>query len=334
MEHSRLGKSGLKVSALGLGTMTFGRQTDEKTAFSIMDEAWDAGVRLLDCADIYPLGGGVEMAGETERIVGKWLKAKPREQIVVTSKCFAQVGVGANDGGLSRQHILHAAEQSLRRLDTDHIDLYMAHSFSQDVEMEETLRAFEILIQTGKIRYVGVSNWDAWQIQKALGIQQLHHFCPLVSDQLRYNLLYRLPEEDTLFSFCQQEGIGLMAYNPLAGGMLTGRYRFDEQPSGSQRFNEAVGGKLYQIRYWNEALFAAVERYMEICRNHALDPVMAAVRFVLDRPQVSTVLLGASKPGQLTSALAAQEHALSREAACELDALWYTIPRRPDEQRH
>lgn len=106
MEHRRLGKSGLKVSALGLGTMTFGRQTDEKTAFSIMDEAWDAGVRLLDCADIYPLGGGVEMAGETERIVGKWLKAKPREQIVVTSKCFAQVGVGANDGGLSRQHIL------------------------------------------------------------------------------------------------------------------------------------------------------------------------------------------------------------------------------------
>ncbi|MCY0874770.1 MAG: aldo/keto reductase [Firmicutes bacterium] len=331
MEIRTLGRTGLQVSELCLGTMTFGNQADTRTAHAILDKALDNGVFFIDTADVYPLGGGTQKAGTTESIIGQWLEGK-RERVVLATKCFGQMEDGPNAGGLSRKHIMKAVEDSLRRLRTDYIDLYQAHQFDTVTPVEETLRAMDDLVRQGKVRYIGVSNWRAWQLEKALGIAQTEHLTRLQSVQPRYNLLFRMIE-DELIPACLDEGVGILSYNPLAGGMLTGRYTPGQEVQAGTRFALSQAGALYQQRYWQEATFAAIERYREWCRKQDLDMATTAVRWVTQQPGITSAIIGASRPEQLSASLAAaQIPRLSEGQLMELNELWFSLPRRREDR--
>lgn len=236
MQHRRMGRTGLRVSEVCLGTMTFGNQADEATAFAIMDRAFHAGIDFLDTADVYPLGGGMERVGVTEEIVGRWMRQRGvRDQIVLATKCRGRMGPGANDEGLSRRHILRACEASLRRLQTDHIDLYQTHAPDPDTPIEETLEALDDLVRAGKVRYAGCSNYPAWRLAEALWAADRKGLARFDCAQPRYNLLFRMIEDEIL-PFYRAHGVGVIAYNPLAGGMLTGRYRKGHEPEAGTRF--------------------------------------------------------------------------------------------------
>src|SRR5436190_2151226 len=223
MKLRRLGRTGLKVSEICLGTMTFGHQCDEETSFAIMNKAADQGVYFIDTADVYPVPPSPETAGRTEEIVGNWLQGQ-RHRYVLATKCRMRVGTEPNDEGLSRRHILQAVEDSLRRLHTDYIDLYQPHSPDPETPLDETMRALEDLVRQGKVRYVGCSNYPAWQVALALGISTRLNLARLDCVQPRYNLLYREIESE-LLPLCRDQGLGVIAYNPLAGGFLAKRYR-------------------------------------------------------------------------------------------------------------
>ena len=261
------------------------------------------------------------------------MKTKKRDEIIVTSKCFAKVQDHVNGLGLSRAHILSAINQSLKNLQTDYVDIYMAHSFDETVPLEETLRAFEDIVSQGKVRYIGVSNWSSWQMEKALRIAETKNYLPVCADELRYNILFRRPETE-IMPMLQSEGLGAFSYNPLAGGLLTGRYSFHKMPDGNDRFNVDVGGPLYHVRYWNEQCFSAVEKYLGLCKQWELDPVQAAIKWVLSKPGISSVLLGASNPEQLTGTLCAPNLLLSDEQVNMFDELWYLLPRYKQEPVH
>ncbi|MCS7045750.1 MAG: aldo/keto reductase, partial [Gemmataceae bacterium] len=258
MNHRRLGRTGLKVSEICLGTMTFGHQCDETTSFAILNKAADKGINFLDTADVYPVPPAIETAGRTEEIVGRWLRGQ-RQRFVVATKCRIRVGPGPNDEGLSRRHIMQAVEDSLRRLQTDWIDLYQPHSPDPDTPLDETLRALDDLVRQGKVRYLGCSNYPAWQVALSLGVSARHGWARFDSVQPRYNLLYREIEAE-LLPLCRDQGLGVITYNPLAGGFLTGRYQALEAPPPGTRF--ALGGAtgpLYRERYWQQAHFDAVQ---------------------------------------------------------------------------
>jgi 1-deoxyxylulose-5-phosphate synthase len=216
MKTRRMGQTGLKVSEICLGTMTFGHQCDERTSFAILDRAAERGVNFLDTADVYPVPPSPETAGRTEEIVGAWLQGK-RDRFVLATKCRMRVGTGPNDEGLSRRHIFQAVEDSLRRLRTDYLDLYQAHSPDPDTPREETLRAFDDLVRQGKVRYLGCSNYPAWQVALCLGLSARWNLARYDCVQPRYNLLYREIEAE-LLPLCRDQGLGVIAYNPLAGG--------------------------------------------------------------------------------------------------------------------
>lgn len=331
MELMNLGKTGLKVSRLCLGTMTFGNQADPKTAFAIMDKALDAGVTFIDTADAYPLGSDWRQTGKTEEIVGDWLQGK-RSQVVLATKCHGVVGPGANDRGLSRRHIMDAVEGSLRRLKTDYIDLYQAHMFDPETPIEETMRAFDDLVTQGKVRYIGVSNWRAWQIVKANAIADRRDLAPVVSVQPRYNLLFRMIE-DELVPMAIQDGVGIMTYNPLAGGLLTGRYQWGEEVRTGTRFGLERAGSMYQDRYWHEAHFNTVEAYGKWCAERDLNMTTTAVRWVAQQPGITSVIIGASRVEQLNDSLRAAEVApLSEEELRWLNGLWFSLPRKKEDR--
>src|SRR5215212_2652723 len=251
MKIRRLGGTGLKVSEVCLGTMTFGHQCDEATSFAILDRAAAGGVFFLDTADVYPVPPSPETAGRTEEIVGKWLQGR-RDRFVLATKCRMRVGPGPNDEGLSRRHILKAVEHSLRRLRTEYIDLYQPHSPDPDTPPEETLRALDDLVRQGKVRYVGCSNYPAWQVALALGVSARHGLARFDCVQPRYNLLHRDIEAE-LLPLCRDQGLGVIAYNPLAGGFLSGKYdTLEEVPAGT-RFSLGKTGELYRERYWHRA---------------------------------------------------------------------------------
>ncbi len=333
MEARRLGASGLRVSSLGLGTMTFGLQADRKTSFQILDRAVAAGVSFIDTADVYPLGRTHAEFGLTEEILGDWLKGR-RHEIVLATKCHGVMGPGLNDQGLGRKHIMDAVEGSLRRLSTDCIDLYQAHQFDRATPLEETLRAFDDLVRQGKVRYIGVSNWAAYQLQKALSIADRRGLSPLVSVQPRYNLLYRAIETE-LVPLCRESGVGIIAYNPMAGGFLSGRYRQGQAVEAGTRFalgGIAKPGERYRGRYWHEAAFQAVETFRAFCAGRGWDAATTAVRWVMQQPGVTVTLLGASRPEQLDQSLAAADlPPLGPEELQELDDLWYQLPRQKVE---
>jgi len=324
MQIRRLGRTGLKVSEICLGTMTFGHQCDEKTSFAIMTKAADKGVNFLDTADVYPVPPAPETAGRTEEIVGRWLKGQ-RDRYVLATKCRMRVGHDANDEGLSRRHVLKAVEDSLRRLQTDYIDLYQPHSPDPQTPLEETLRALDDLVRQGKVRYLGCSNYPAWQVALALGISSAHGWSRLDCVQPRYNLLYREIETE-LLPLCRDQGLGVIIYNPLAGGFLTGRYQSLAAPPPGTRFSLGKTGELYRERYWQQAQLQAVQELRK-----ALQPerslVQVAVAWVLAQAGITSAIVGASKPEQLDESLAAVEVKLTAEELEACNLAWFSLPR-------
>ncbi len=330
MKIKRLGRTGLKVSEICLGTMTFGNQADEKTSFAIMDTAWEGGVFFFDTADVYPLGSTPEMRGRTEEFVGKWIKdRKRRGQVVLATKCRGAMGEGPNDSGLSRKYIMSAVDASLKRLQTDYIDLYQVHSPDLDTPIEETMDALDSLVKAGKVRYLGCSNYQAYQLAKALWVSDKKGLARFESDQPRYNILYREIENEIL-PLCKEEQLGVIAYNPLAGGFLTGRYKPGQDVESGTRFSLHSAGKMYQNRYWKEAQFEAVEQLRQFfdARNRSLAQV--ALAWVLAQPGITSAILGASRPEQLHETLAATELQLSPEEMDAANEAWFNLPRAKD----
>lgn len=326
MNLRRLGRTGLKVTEICLGTMTFGHQCDEATSFAILNKAADRGVRFLDTADVYPIPPSLDTAGCTEEIVGKWLQGQ-RRRFVLATKCRMRVGDSPNDEGLSRRHIFHAVEDSLRRLRTDYIDLYQPHSPDSDTPIEETLRALEDLVRQGKVRYLGCSNFPAWQAALALGISAQHDWSRFESVQPRYNLLYREIEAE-LLPLCRDQGLGVIAYNPLAGGFLTGRYRSLETPPPGTRFSlSGATGPLYRERYWKQAQLEAVQELQKTLAPRGRSLIQVAIAWVLAQPGITSAIVGASKPEQLDESLAAVNVTLDQEELNACNEAWYRLPR-------
>lgn len=332
MRVKHLGSTGLRVTEICLGTMTFGNQADRETSFRIMDSADSAGVNFFDTADVYPLGGGLERVGETERIVGQWIKERgARDHIVLATKCRGAMGEGPNDEGLSRKHILRACEESLKRLQTDYIDLYQAHQPDPSAPIDETLRAFDDLVRSGKVRYVGCSNFAAWQIMEAVGTSERLNLARFDSAQPRYNILYRMIEDEILPA-CRKHGIGVIPYNPLAGGMLTGRYEKGQEVESGSRFSLPVAGDLYRRRYWKEAEFEAVERLKQFFSAREKNLTHVALAWVLAQDGITSAILGASRPEQLEDSLQGIHLTLDEEELLACDDAWYTLPRERDPQ--
>lgn len=325
MKIRRMGSTGLKVSEICLGTMTFGHQCDERTSFAILDKAATAGVTFLDTADVYPVPPTPETAGRTEEIVGKWLQGK-RDRFVLATKCRMRVGHGPNDEGLSRKHVLKAAEDSLRRLRTDYVDLYQAHSPDPDTSLEETLRAFDDLVRQGKVRYLGCSNYPAWQVAVGLSISERLGLARFDCVQPRYNLLYREIESE-LLPLCRFAGLGVITYNPLAGGFLTGKYRSLEMPTPGTRFTLGKTGELYRERYWHQAQLEAVETLRAVLERRGKKLVETAIAWVLAQPGITSAIVGASKPEQLDGTLAGASLSLSAEELEACGQAWVGLPR-------
>jgi 1-deoxyxylulose-5-phosphate synthase len=211
--------------------MTFGYQCDETTSFAILDRAAEKGITFLDSSDVYPLGGGLERTGRTEQIIGKWIRGK-RHDWVIATKCFGQTGPQPFHAGNNRRHIFDAIDASLRRLGTDYIDLYQLHGYDREVGTDETLGALDAIVRAGKVRYIGCSNYLAYQLARALGRSDARGFARFMSVQPRYNLLFREFERE-LFPLCVEEGIGVIPYNPIAGGLLTGKHDRDSHLAGA-----------------------------------------------------------------------------------------------------
>jgi aryl-alcohol dehydrogenase-like predicted oxidoreductase len=325
MKFRRMGHTGLKVSEICLGTMTFGHQCDDRTGYAIMDKAANAGVTFLDTADAYPVPPTPETAGRTEEIVGTWLQGR-RDQFVLATKCRIRVGTAPTDEGLSRRHVLKACDDSLRRLRTDYIDLYQAHAPDPDTPLEETVRAFDDLVRQGKVRYVGFSNHPAWQVALALGISARLGLARVDCVQPRYNLLYREIENE-LLPLCRDQGIGVIAYNPLAGGFLSGKYRTLDAPLPGTRFTLGKTGDLYRERYWHQKQFEEVEQFRCFLEPRGKSPVRVAVAWVLAQPGITSAIVGASRPEQLDESLAAVGTMLDAEEREACNLLWFSLPR-------
>jgi aryl-alcohol dehydrogenase-like predicted oxidoreductase len=332
MERRRMGRHGLEVPALCLGTMTFGLQVDEAGSRAILDKAFEHELTFLDTADAYPLGGTRETIGETEAIIGRWMQDKGnRERLLIATKCFAPTRRGPNAWGLSRQHIMESIDQSLRRLGTDYVDLYQAHGFDPNTPIEETLRAFEDLVTSGKVRYVGCSNYPAWRLGEAVRAADRLGLGGYVSVQPRYNLLYRDIEVE-LLPLCRHEGLGVIVYNPLAGGFLSGKYKPGQDVEQGTRFALGTAAERYQARYWHDSQFQAVEALKSVVESKGLNMVSVAIAWVLAQPGITSAIIGASRPGQLDANLAALEVTLDDEVSAACEAAWWSLPRRPVQE--
>ena len=258
MEHVRFGRTGLRVSKLCLGTMTFGFQCDDETSFAIMDTAYDAGISFFDTADVYPIGGPVETIGRTEELIGRWMaRHGRRDDIVLATKCFFRTGPNAWDQGNSRKNIMRAIDRSLERLGTDYVDLYQIHFYDPNTPIDETLQAMDDLVRSGKVRYVGCSNTMAYQLARAIGRSETLGISRFESVQPRYNLLFRENERE-LFPLCREDDVAVIPYNPLAGGLLTGKHK-QGAPTEGTRFTLGGAGEMYSERYWQDQMFASVE---------------------------------------------------------------------------
>jgi aryl-alcohol dehydrogenase-like predicted oxidoreductase len=329
MNIKRMGRTGLKVSEVCLGTMTFGKQSDEPTAFAILDLAAGAGVNFIDTADVYPVPPSLDLVGRTEEIVGKWIKGK-RHQFILATKCGNAMGEKPNDAGLSRKHLLEAVEASLRRLQTDTIDLYYVHRPDPETPIDETLRALEDVVRSGKARYLGCSNFTAWEIAKSLWTSDRLNLTRFDAVQPRYNLLFREIENEVL-PLCRDQGLGVIAFNPLAGGFLTGKYQREEEPPDDTRFGLfRASDSLYRVRYWKQYHFDAMEEMKKFFEPRNRQLVHVALAWVLAQPDVTSAILGASRPDQLQQSLAALSVKLDEEEMIFCNKIWFTLPRASD----
>jgi len=313
------------VSRAGLGTATFGSQCDEDTSRAILDRAAELGVTLLDTADKYPLGGSVGTAGVTEEILGRWLAGR-RERFVVATKVHGRTGPSAWDAGLSRRHLLDAVEGSLRRLRTEFIDLYQLHRPDPETPIDETLAALDSLVAAGKVRYVGVSNFLAYQVACTLGRSDVLRLVRCVSVQPRYNLLFRQPERE-LLPLCREEGLAVLPYNVLAGGLLSGKHNLAAAPVPGTRYTMPGAAALYRSQYWRQAELAAVGEIAGIAAQAGLALPTLAAAWVFAQPDVTAPLLGASHPAQLDAALAGADVTLDEDVLQALNDVTATFRR-------
>ncbi len=320
MQHVRFGRTGLKVSRLCLGTMTFGYQCDEATSFAIMDAAADAGITFLDTADVYPLGAPPELFGRTEEVIGRWLDSR-RDQFILATKCFFPTGPKPWDAGNSRKNIIRALDASLRRLGTDYVDLYQLHSWDEETPIDETLQALDDVVRAGKVRYVGCSNFLAYQLARSIGRAEVLATTNFVSVQPRYNLLFRENERE-LLPLCTEEGIAVIPYNPLAGGFLSGKHNPGEPTEGG-RFTLGWAAGRYQERYWNDRMFKTIEELRPIAEAAGVSMATMAVQWVLANPAITSPIIGASRPEQLKDSVAAVDAPLDPDTKEQLDQLTY-----------
>jgi 1-deoxyxylulose-5-phosphate synthase len=319
MRHTRLGRTGLSVSRLCLGTMTFGLQCDEAASRAILDRAAAGGITFLDTADVYPVGGGLETVGRTEEIVGRWLEGR-RHDFVLATKCVGAMSARPWDRGASRKHILDAIDGSLRRLRTDYVDLYQLHHWDAQTPIDESLRALDDVVRAGKARYVGCSNFHAYQVARALGRSETLNLTRFDSVQPRYNLLFRQIERE-LLPLCREEGIGVIPYNPLAGGFLSGKHRRDAGPTAGTRFTLGNAAERYQDRYWHEREFETVEALRPLAAEAGMPLARLAVAWMLAEPAITSPIVGASRPEQLDDVLPATEKPLDAALKARLDEM-------------
>ncbi|MHB0856993.1 MAG: aldo/keto reductase [Anaerolineae bacterium] len=311
MEYVRLGRSGLKVSRVCLGTMTFGREADEAMSFRLMDRFVELGGTFIDTADAYSMG-------VSEEIVGRWLKERNAyRDVVLATKVYSSMGPGPNDGGLSRLHIQRGVEASLRRLQVETIDLYQIHRWDPETPVAETLEALNDLVRQGKVRYVGCSNLAAWQLLKFLLLADEAHWSRFVSIQPIFNAINRGVESE-LLPLCEAEGLGVLTYNPLAGGMLTGKYRpAESMPTGSRL--EAF--QMYYERYYTDEALRVAGAFVQEASRRGTSPARLALAWVLGEPRVTCPIVGARNLEQLEDTLGGLELALSPEERAAIPAV-------------
>ena len=316
MRYKRLGRTGLKVSEICLGCMTFGNQADEAASAAIIHRALDAGVNFLDTADVYN-------AGVSEEYTGKALRGR-RQEVVLATKVHGKVGPGPNDQGQSRKHIMDAIHASLRRLGTDYVDLYQVHRFDPETPLEETLGALDDLVRQGKVRYLGCSNYSAWQLCTALWTSDKLGLARYDCLQPRYNLISRSIDEEVL-PLCHAQGVGVIVYNPLGGGMLTCKHHREAPPGAGTRFGLNA---MYRNRYWRDRVFDAVDRFREIAAGSGHSMAQVALAWTLANPDITAAILGASRVEQLEETLPATGITLTPEQLGQLDELWEMVGRR------
>ncbi len=314
MEYRSLGRTGLKVSALCLGTMQFGWTADEETSFGVMSASFDAGLSFFDTADVYSKWVEGNPGGVSETIIGKWIKERgiPRDELVLATKVRGQMGAGPNDQGLSRAHIMSAVEASLRRLQTDYIDLYQSHYFDEDTPVEETLRAFDDLVQQGKVRYVGCSNYSAWRLTAALWRSDRLNIARYDSIQPHYSLVHRAEYERELAEVCREYDIGVIPYSPLGGGFLTGKYRRDEEHTGTDRVRSAE-------RHMSDKNWDVLEKLLAISEQNGKSVSQTALAWLLAQPGMTAPIIGPRTIEQLEDNLGAVGYELSGEDVQVLD---------------
>ncbi|MGD0246063.1 MAG: aldo/keto reductase [Streptosporangiaceae bacterium] len=315
MEYRTLGKSGLRISVLTMGTMTFGGRggfaqvgsTDVDQARHQVDMCLDAGINLIDTADVY--SGGV-----AEDILGEVLRGR-RDDVLVATKVRMTMGRGPNDAGLSRHHVISGCEASLRRLGTDHIDLYQVHEWDGQTPLEETLEALDLLVSSGKVRYVGASNYAAWQLMKALGTAERRGLPRFVSQQIYYSLQGREAEYE-LVPLAVDQGLGILVWSPLAGGLLSGKYRRGQQPpEGSRHLTDWGEPPIYD----QEGLYDIIEVVVKIAEQRGVSAAQVALAYLLAKPAVTSLVIGARTDEQLADNLAAADLTLTDDERSQLD---------------
>jgi aryl-alcohol dehydrogenase-like predicted oxidoreductase len=291
--------------------MTFGAGADEATSFDLMDRFTELGGTFLDTANVYN-------GGRSEEIVGRWIKERGvRDRVVLATKVYGATGTGPNEAGLSRLHIHRAVEASLRRLQTDVIDLYQIHRWDFEAPPEETLEALNDLVRQGKVRYIGCSNLKGWHLTRYLALAEQHHWSRFVSIQPLYSALNRSIENEVL-SICANEGLGVIPYNPLAGGVLTGKYKRGEPLPEDTRLSDSEG---YRERYYTETTFDIVEAFVEAAAAHGITPAQLALAWVLAEPRITSPIIGARNLRQLNDTLGRLDFRLTPEERAALPSV-------------
>ncbi len=313
MQYHNLNGTSLKTSLLCLGTMMFGGQTNEADSLKIMDYAYEHGINFFDTANVYN-------QGESERIVGKGLKGR-RDELLLATKVHGQMGENPNNSGLSRRNILSAVDASLKRLDTDYIDIYYMHSPDYETSLEESLEAMTSLVKSGKVRYIGVSNFSAWQIADMLAICDKRNYIPPIITQNVYNPITRGIETE-LIPFLIAHNIGMAIYNPVAGGLLAGKHKLG-QPAENTRF---ANNKMYYDRYWTDENFAAVEKLTKIAMEHNLNILQLAMKWCATQNRVTSIITGVSRLSQIEQNIASVEgEPLDSDTMAECDKIWHSL---------
>jgi aryl-alcohol dehydrogenase-like predicted oxidoreductase len=308
MKYKYLGRTGVQVSELCFGTMSFGEDADEETSEQMYRRCREAGINFFDCANVYA-------GGQSEELLGKFI-ATEREQVVITSKVYFPTGNDPNARGASRRNIQLAVEKSLRRLQTDWIDIYFIHHFDEHTPIEETLRSLDDLVRQGKILYPAVSNFSAWQIMKALGISHYEQLARFEVIQPMYNLVKRQAEVEIL-PLAQAQGLAVTSYSPLGGGLLTGKYTGEQTPE----VGRLKSSKMYEIRYGEEWMYTAATDFAEFARSHGYTPASLAVAWVAHHPAVTAPIIGARNLAQLEDSLQAVELEMTEELYEQISAL-------------